>query len=406
MYYLLSEINMLNKAKTMTERTAGLINCLKPGTGNSTYVNRVLSYLGWLIKRTCDLYNQVTKMDEIQIRIRSLSENKIIVHAVFVLSTTAILILVLRYYFEGMSNGIERGGYISILYFFVCVYTGRWICETWFFRNKFILFSISCIFGFAALLYGGRLILNGLLPLNQKNIDEFFFAITPLFILGMLIGIFVPMIRMLLQRQVTEAKNKAEQKQSELNLLLTQLSPHFLFNTLNNLYGISLSQHEKIPHLILKLSELLRYSVYETSQPFISLREEVQYICNYISFEKIRIGERLHLKMNIDEIDSGSIKIAPMLLIVFIENAFKHSKNSFGKTIFIDIGLKILDENIVFTISNSYSALKADKTMNKNGGLGLENVKRRLQLLYADEYSLSEESFNNMYSVKLQLKVK
>lgn len=198
----------------------------------------------------------------------------------------------------------------------------------------------------------------------------------------------------------------AEQKQGELNLLHTQLSPHFLFNTLNNLYALSLTQHEKIPNLLLKLSELLRYSVYETSQPFIPLMEELQYINNYISFEKIRIGERLNLKSDIEEIHSREIKIAPMLLIVFIENAFKHSKNSFDKIIFIDVSLKIIGENVMFTISNSCNSLKEDNIMRTDSGLGLENVKRRLELLYADEYSLNEESSTNFYSVKLQLKAK
>jgi LytS/YehU family sensor histidine kinase len=297
-------------------------------------------------------------------------------------------------------------GYISILYFFVCVYTGRWICKIWFLKNRLIAFSIFTILGFTVLLYGAKLVLNTLLPLNQKNIDEFFFAITPLFILGMLVGIFAPMIRALLQKQVIESKKMAEQKQAELSLLQSQLSPHFLFNTLNNLYGISITQHEKIPSLLLKLSELLRYSVYETRQLFIPIKEELQYINNYISFEKIRIGERLNLRAVIPEITSNEIKIAPMLLIVFIENAFKHSKNSFDKTIFIDINLEINADEIIFSTRNSCNNLHEERSLGIDKGLGLENVKKRLELLYADEYSLHEEGSENEYSVKLQLKAK
>lgn len=236
--------------------------------------------------------------------------------------------------------------------------------------------------------------------------DEFYFAITPLFILGMLIGIFAPMIKAMLQKQVLEARKTAEQKQGELSLLRSQLSPHFLFNTLNNLYGISLEQHEKIPLLLLKLSELLRYAVYEASQPFIPLTEEVQYINNYIAFEKIRIGDRLNLKTCISEIQGREIKIAPMLLIVFIENAFKHSKNSFDQIVFIDVSLKIEDDTIVFTISNSCSRLREDRAIRENSGLGLENVRRRLELIYADEYALCEEGSVNFYSVKLKLKAR
>lgn len=242
--------------------------------------------------------------------------------------------------------------------------------------------------------------------MNQKNIDEFFFAITPLFIFGMLIGIFTPMIRALIQKQAIEAKRVIQQKQAELNLLQSQVSPHFLFNILNNLYGISITQHQKIPVLLLKLSELLRYSIYETKQQFISLKDEVQYINNYISFEKIRIGERLNLKADIEELIGSEIKIAPMLLIVFIENAFKHSKNSLDESIFIDISLKINDEKIMFSIMNSCNSLQEQRSLNKDGGLGLANVKKRLQLLYPNGHALNEEISDNSYSVKLQLKIR
>ncbi len=401
---------MLNQAKELTESNLEVVNSLTSNMADSTSGNRVLSYSACLIMITCDLYKDVLskklQMDKMRRWIQKLSDNRIVVHTAFILLAGLTLLLIIIYYFGNMSASEGNPGYISILYFFACVYTGRWICKTWFLNNKLMIFSIFTLLGFVVLMYGGKLILNTLLPLNQKNIDEFFFAITPLFITGMLIGIFAPMVRALLKKQVMEARKMAEQKQGELNLLQTQLSPHFLFNTLNNLYGISITQHEKIPSLLLKLSELLRYSVYETRQSFIPLKEEVQYINNYISFEKIRIGERLNLKVEIEEIISNESKMAPMLLIVFIENAFKHSKNSFAKKIFIDINLKIIGENIMFTISNSYSSLKENSIMSKDGGLGLENVKRRLELLYADEYSLNEENSDDLYSVKLQLKVK
>jgi sensor histidine kinase YesM len=401
---------MLKTATELTESNLEVVDFLTSNMADSTSGNKVLSYSGCLIMITCDIckkyYPNKIQMDKMRRWIQKLSDNRIIVHTGFILLAGLTLLLIINYYFGNMGAGEGKPGYISILYFFVCVYTGRWICNSWFLKSKLIAFSIFTVLGFVILLYGGKLILNTLLTLNQKNIDEFFFAITPLFILGMLLGIFAPMIRALLQKQVMEAKIMAEQKQGELNLLQSQLSPHFLFNTLNNLYAISITQHEKIPNLLLKLSELLRYSVYETRQIFIPLKDEVQYINNYISFERIRIGERLNLETAIDEIVSNEIKIAPMLLIVFIENAFKHSKNTFDKTIFIDIRLKIVDENIMFTVSNSYNSLKENNTTNNNGGLGLENVKRRLELLYANEYSLNEESSDNLYSVKLQLKAK
>ncbi len=399
---------MFNHAGAMIESIFKVVGCLKYGMTNSTLSKWVLSYLGCLIPGTCDLCKDMLQMqiDKIQNTIKKLAHNRIVVHTGFILSIAVILTLLIKYYFVNVDTGIGSQCYISILYFFVCVYTGRWICKTWFLRSKFIQFSIFTVLGFIVLLYAGKLILNSLLPLNQKNIDEFFFAITPLFIFGMLVGIFTPMIQALLQKQAIEAKRAIQQKQAELNLLQSQLSPHFLFNTLNNLYGISITQHEKIPVLLLKLSELLRYSVYETNQQFISLKDEVQYINNYISFEEIRIGERLNLKVDIEEVIGSEIKIAPMLLIVFIENAFKHSKNSLDKSIFLDISLKINNEKIMFSIMNSCNSLKEKRSVNADGGLGLANVKKRLQLLYPNEYSLNEEISDNSFSVKLQLKIR
>ena len=343
------------------------------------------------------------QIEKIQNAVRKLAGSRLVVHTGFILAMTTILVIVMKYYFGNERRGIGSQGYISILYFFACVYAGRWICKTWFLRTKLIQFSIFIVLEFIVLLYAGKLILNSLLPLNQKNIDEFFFAIAPLFIFGMLLGIFTPMIRALIKKQVEEAKKHSEQKEAELNLLQSQLSPHFLFNTLNNLYALSITRHEKMPGLLLKLSELLRYSVYETAQQFIPLKEEVRYIKNYISFEEIRIGDRLNLKVDMEEVIGNEIRIAPMLLIVFIENAFKHSKNSLNKSIFIDISLKIIDKKIMLSIINSCGDLKDKGSIQADGGLGLSNVKKRLKLLYPNEYTLNEKMSENCYSVKLQL---
>lgn len=330
---------------------------------------------------------------------------RILLHAGFVLAMAVVLYSLIRYYFGNINQADSRETYSTILYFFVCVYAGRWVCRTFFLKNRFIAFSVLTPLAFAVLLAGAKLILNSLLSLNQKNIDEFFFTITPLFILGMLIGIFAPMIRSVMARQVAGVRKMAEQKQAELSLLQSQLSPHFLFNTLNNLYGISISEHEKIPGLLLKLSELLRYTVYETAHPFIPLSEEIKYISNYIAFERIRIGERLCLKTTIEETMGDQPRIAPMILIIFIENAFKHSKNSLDKNIYIDISLNTQGQEIWFTISNSHGY--PDETGNSsNGGIGLPNAKKRLELLYAGEYVLTEKSFADHYTVNLRLKAK
>lgn len=218
-------------------------------------------------------------------------------------------------------------------------------------------------------------------------------------------GILIKVTRYSINRQLNEAKATAAQSVSELQFLQSQLSPHFLFNTLNNLYGISLAQQEKIPALLLKLSDLLRYSVYDAKELYVPLTDEINYIKNYTEFEQLKIGDRLHLDVMIEEIFDSSVKVAPLLLIVFIENAFKHARNTLTDTIHISVMLKTFGRDILFSVSNSYDP-NATKTEQRDliGGLGLENVGKRLELLYAGKYELTTSRDESHYSIKLQLK--
>jgi LytS/YehU family sensor histidine kinase len=229
----------------------------------------------------------------------------------------------------------------------------------------------------------------------------------PFIILAITIGVTVNVVRLTYYSQLQHANVNAAHSKSELLLLQSQLSPHFLFNTLNNLYGLSITQHQKIPPLLLKLSELLRYSVYDAKELFVPLKSEIAYINNYIEFEKIRIGERLHLTTSIEIVLSDDIKIAPMLLIVFIENAFKHSKNTIDKDVYIDIALKTWHQSILFSVKNSHGNTESKTNKLRNdSGLGLANAMKRLQLLYAGDFELAIDDTNGIYSVMLQLKAK
>jgi LytS/YehU family sensor histidine kinase len=239
------------------------------------------------------------------------------------------------------------------------------------------------------------------------DVVEFSVTTLPFFIIALVMGIFIKLIRASIQRQIQEARIKAEQKQSELNLLQSQLSPHFLFNTLNNMYGISITQHERVPALLLKLSDLLRYSVYDTKKPFVPLQDELEYINNYIGFEKLRISDRLVLQTAIAGINDPNITIAPMVLIVFIENAFKHAGNTLNKKVYIDISLSISGNFIEFSVKNSYSDVQhANSMIKSNSGLGLFNTIRRLNLLYEEDYELKQFTKDNLYNVQLRLKIK
>jgi len=196
------------------------------------------------------------------------------------------------------------------------------------------------------------------------------------------------------------------QLETELLFLRTQISPHFFFNTLNNIYSLSLENSEKTPKIILKLSELMRYLLYETKQKRQSLEKEIVHIQNYLDLERIRFDEKLEVNMHI----TGTIidkKIAPSLLISFIENAFKHGANKNIGEIRIDINFDIIEDFLYFSISNPTPAVSEYKQpLKTTGGIGIKNVKKRLALGYKeDEYDLAITNSNNLFLVKLKIKV-
>jgi len=274
-------------------------------------------------------------------------------HIAFVVIVLGGLI-VSRYYYMGPPR--EKRAMVNFLsYFFFapCIYVGRWFGIKWFVQNRPIRFL-----GYALPLFAGILVIwyfSIRISFNQPNLGflEFSLAYGPFFLIGLITGFLIKLIRVFARRQLQEARIKAEQKESELNLLQSQLSPHFLFNTLNNLYGISIADHSRVPPMLLKLSDLLRYTVYEGKRTFVYLKDELEYIGNYIAFEKIRISDRLVLEEDIGAMDPAT-KIAPIVLIVFVENAFKHAKDTLDQKIHIAIHLEISGNFILFNISNSY----------------------------------------------------
>lgn len=229
------------------------------------------------------------------------------------------------------------------------------------------------------------------------------FAITVmlLFIVCGGVGFVVTIIRNHYRSTITTAHAAAAQSKSELQLLQAQLSPHFLFNTLNNLYGLSMSEPSRLPTLLLKLSDLLRYSVYEVKELYVPLQHEVDYIANYVDFERLRLGDKLQLSLNLDAGKWHDCLIPPLMLIVFVENAFKHSRAAGDQLITIDINLALNGSRLTFSVKNPVSSpLMQD---GKNSGFGLESVRKRLNLLYPSRHNLKIESSESTHTVYLEL---
>ncbi len=197
-----------------------------------------------------------------------------------------------------------------------------------------------------------------------------------------------------LQNKILETQ--LQLKEQELHYLKRQIHPHFLFNTLNTIYGFAIKQSKQTPEIILKLSNLLDYILYQVNKPNVSLKEEVLHIKEYIELEKIRFQESLKVDFSAGEIDEN-IRVAPMLLIPLVENAFKHGTLEDG-FLTIDIQISLAGQQLTFRISNSYREANNNP---KNGGIGLENIRKRLDLNYADNYELKTEKKNNRYIAEL-----
>jgi len=198
-----------------------------------------------------------------------------------------------------------------------------------------------------------------------------------------------------LEAKILEAQLKL--KEQELKYLKMQIHPHFLFNTLNTMYGLALKKAEQTPDMILKLSNLLDYLLYETEKPLVPISEEIEHIKDYIALEKMRFNDTLHVTMDV-KLASENRTIAPMLLLPFVENSFKHGSIKNG-VLEIYIEIKATLEVVHFKIKNSNSHPTAAQ-----GGIGLENIKKRLELLYPDKHKLAIATNDDDFVVNLELK--
>ncbi|MBK1439416.1 histidine kinase [Parapedobacter sp. ISTM3] len=186
-----------------------------------------------------------------------------------------------------------------------------------------------------------------------------------------------------------------EKLNAELAFLKSQINPHFLFNSLNNIYSLAYQKSEKTPEAILKLSEIMRYMLYESNEEFVLLEEEINYLKNYIELQKLRFKEKVYVDLYVD-VDEPGHRIMPLLLISFLENAFKHGvSTNASKPIRIDI--EVHHGRLHFKAENAKSQLNKDQTK----GVGLTNLKRRLQLGYPGRHTINIVESEDYYSSEL-----
>ncbi|PQB06846.1 histidine kinase [Polaribacter filamentus] len=192
---------------------------------------------------------------------------------------------------------------------------------------------------------------------------------------------------------------KNEKAQTELMHLKSQVNPHFFFNMLNNLYGLVAKDSKKAQELILKLSDMMRYSIYEGQKETVLLSEEITYLQNYIELHKMRYHKTIDVQFKID-IKENDFQIMPLLFIILLENAFKHGVENLRNNAYVHIDMKTENNQINFDIENNFD----NTIINEQGGIGMNNLRRRLELVYPKSHTLTITKTDTVYKAQLNIR--
>ncbi len=194
-------------------------------------------------------------------------------------------------------------------------------------------------------------------------------------------------------------RQRKEKINIELKHLQSQISPHFFFNTLNNLYGLVEKDSKKAQSMILKLSDMMRYSIYDGQKEWVTLEEEIAYLKNYIALHRMRYHKEIDVRFDIN-IEDESVNVLPLMFITLLENAFKHGVENLRNGAFVHIHFISLDGSVYIKVENNYDP----EELNDQPGIGISNLQRRLQLAYPKRHTFTTSSDGDIYTAELKIK--
>jgi len=267
-------------------------------------------------------------------------------------------------------------------------------------KKKFWIYILSQIIVLFILSFLSNLCFNLFVKDTPYDIVNFFVfnTFTYFFILAASTAYIMVLEKIKTDKLSREREN--ENLKTELSFLRSQVSPHFMFNVLNNMVALARKQSDQLEPSLIKLSSLMRYMLYETDDDKVLLEKEVEYVKSYIDLQQLRFGKNLKVNVDIQDIE-GAYEIEPMLLVPFVENAFKHGTGLIENAQ-IDIELAVKNNILYFSARNKYKE-NCNEIKDKTSGIGLTNVKRRLNLLYGNNHSLLINRKDNWFTISLQL---
>ncbi len=284
------------------------------------------------------------------------------------------------------------------------------------YKRKYLLFIVSFIVTSYIFTAGARILVVHLVeelvrpkPFVQESVLEILTDIKRLYS-NYYLGVYFPALLLYIVKLIKEKSREKSQLEllekekfsAELNFFKAQIHPHFLFNTLNNLYTLTLQKSDKASETVLKLSEILDYMLYKCNDNRVAIEKELNSIQNYIDLEQLRYGDRLELIFT-KNVDNLQTPIAPLILMSLIENAFKHGASGAIDKPMIKIDISVKDKQLAFSVFNTKTATKQADETNFKSGIGLNNIKNQLQLIYPNKHLLEINEQELSYHVKLNV---
>lgn len=288
--------------------------------------------------------------------------------------------------------------YISYFYLNALVFIPRL-----FYKRKYKEFAVANVLSFIGVVFITWLSLFQLIKQSNFSLSGHVLFNVFFFLFFLAASTAYRMIKDRTKADRIAREKETENLKTELSLLRSQASPHFMFNVLNNMVAMARKKSELLEPSLLKFSSLMRYMLYEADEDKVLLEKEIEYLHSYIDLQQQRFGKNVQVKVDIDKAD-GNYEIEPMLLIPFVENAFKHGTGMIENA-FIDVLLNAENGILNFSVQNKFDP-SSSEIRDKTSGIGLTNVKRRLNLLYGNKHKLSISQKDNWFTVSLQLNLK
>ncbi len=337
---------------------------------------------------------------------------RIMAHAGFWIGYLLINVLTgLKFYPDKSSLQLLLQFSITLPVDIVATYFTVYVLYPWLlYKRQYILFALAILVSAVLFIILQRIIIYhitypnfyaGLKPKYGFWVINWFYSFTNIYLVVGVVSV-IKLMKISFEQQKNARELDNEKTEAELKFLKAQVHPHFLFNTLNNLYALALDKSDKTPEVVLKLSDLLNYMLYECNEPYMLVTKEIQLLENYLALEQIRYGDNLKLEFRVNGEITGK-RLAPMLLLPFVENAFKHGVSKVRKNPEVNIVLNITGNALDFEVRNSRSLLPGTDLTGYTEGIGLKNVKRRLELMYPGRHQLMLEQNESEYCIHLKV---